>query len=82
MSSSSSRMPAFSVNRSRTTLIVSSSSKKRLVRADDLGVLLQALADAGAQADDALDAIGGQEGVAEDCSPTSGRCGPHGRRAG
>ena len=36
------------------------------VRADHLGVLLQALPHAGAQADDALDAVGRQEGVAED----------------
>ena len=36
------------------------------IGADDLSVLVQALADARAQANDALDAIGGQERVAED----------------
>ena len=40
--------------------------EKGFVGADDLGVFVQALADARAQADEALDAIGGQEGVAED----------------
>ena len=66
MSSSPSRMPAFSVNRSRTAWSLSLILKEGLVRADDFGVLLQALPHARAQADDALDAIGRQEGVAED----------------
>ena len=39
--------------------------EKGFVGADDLGVFLQALADARAQADEALDAIGGQKRVAE-----------------
>ena len=40
--------------------------EERLVGADHLGVLAQAGADAAAQADDALDAVGREEGVGED----------------
>ena len=40
--------------------------EKGFVRADHLGVFLQALADARAQSDEPLDAIGGKKGVAED----------------
>ena len=47
-------------------LIVRLVLEERLVGADDLGVLLQPLADARAQADDPLDAVGRQERVAED----------------
>ena len=82
MSASPSRMPAFSVKRSTSSWSFAFVLEERLVGADDLGVLLQALADARAQPDDALDAVGRQEGVAEDSSRPSGRCGPRGRRAG
>ena len=47
-------------------LIVAVVLEKGFVRADDLGVFLQALPDAGTQADDPFDAIGRQKRVAED----------------
>ena len=47
-------------------LVVPVVLKEGLIGADDFGVLLQALADAGAQADDPFNAVGRQEGVAED----------------
>ena len=48
------------------SLVVAVVLKKALVGADHLGVLGQALADALAQADETLDPVGGDEGVAED----------------
>ena len=59
-------MPAFSVNRSRTRLIVAVVLEEGLVGPHDLRVLLETLPDAAAQADDPLDAISRQERVAED----------------
>ena len=46
-------------------LIVTIILEKRFVCADDLGVFLQSLADAGTQADDPFDTVRRQEGVAE-----------------
>ena len=55
--------------------------EKGFVRADDFGVFVQALADARAQADEALDAIGGQERSSRGFVRLSGRYGPRGPRA-
>ena len=59
-------MPAFSLYRSSDGLVVPVVLEEGLVGAHHLGVLVQALPHAGAQPDDALHAVGRQEGVAED----------------
>ena len=58
-------MPDFSWYRSTHCLIVLVVFEERFIRADNLGVFLQALAHARAQANDAIDAVGRQERIAE-----------------
>ena len=65
MSSGSSRVPDFG-EQVANDVVMPFVLEEGLIRADDLGIFLQASAHPGAQADEALDTLGRQEGVAED----------------